>query len=270
MTTKTKNETFLGALIKDTKRYVYPAIAQKKVEYICPDCNKDLLLCRGMKIPPYFRHYADSQCTYYSKPTESQIHKDAKMLLKKLLEDKVPIRIKRELSCCDKNNGEYEIPELKPGYSIVLEHRFEFNGLKIADVAYINDKTKKEICIFEIFNTCRTRETARRGLWFELDAKNLVENVRNRIGESPLELDCVRLECCECYILRVKRLEEENRRIIEEEKRKYHSKSLIKTFIETGQLKYISKFLRCCYEPKKVSIPMFSEGFKVKIDHLIH
>ncbi len=273
MTTKTKNETFLGALIKDTKRYVYPAIAQKKVEYICPDCNKDLILCKGLKVPPYFRHNVDSQCTYYSKPTESQIHKDAKMLLKKLLDDKVPIRIKRHLSCCDENNGEFDIPELKPGYSIVLEHRFDYNGLKIADVAYINDKTKKIICIFEIFNTSRTRETSRSGLWFELDARNLIEKVKNSSNiKSLVELECARLECIKCCGPKLEKekreLEEQNKRNIEEQNRKFYYKSLVKTFIEAQKLKYISRLMKCC-DKKRVIIPNYLNEFKVDIDHVL-
>ena len=37
----------LGANNKQTREYVYPKIANKKDEYVCPDCNKDLILCQG-------------------------------------------------------------------------------------------------------------------------------------------------------------------------------------------------------------------------------
>lgn len=273
----TKNETFLGALIKDTGKYVYPAIAEKGLEYVCPDCTKDLLLCKGTKIAPYFRHYVEANCTYYSKPTESQIHKDAKMLLKKLLDDKVPIRINRDLTCCDENNGEFEIPELKSGYSIVLEHRFEFNGLKIADVAYINDTTKKIICIFEIFNTCRTRETSRPGLWFELNAKNLIERAKEfrENGETTLELDCIRLECLKCIESRLKYeaeiLEEQKKAELAKQKKLLYYKSLLKRHIESGKLEYVMKFLNCCLVEGYVEfdIPKFINGYHVEIDHVL-
>jgi hypothetical protein len=33
----------LGAINKVTSEYVYPKIANKKDEYICPDCNKESL-----------------------------------------------------------------------------------------------------------------------------------------------------------------------------------------------------------------------------------
>ncbi len=39
----------LGALNKVNGEYVYPKIANKKDAYICPECNKDLILCQGTK-----------------------------------------------------------------------------------------------------------------------------------------------------------------------------------------------------------------------------
>jgi competence CoiA-like predicted nuclease len=81
----------LGAINKITQEYVYPKIANKKDEYICPECNKELILVQGNVRVHHFRHKVDSinPCYHYSKPTESQIHKDAKMLMKTLLEKKL-------------------------------------------------------------------------------------------------------------------------------------------------------------------------------------
>ena len=69
----------LGAINKITGEYVYPKIANKKDEYVCPECNKELILCQGEVRVPYFRHKVDVNPCH---PTESQIHKNAKMLLK--------------------------------------------------------------------------------------------------------------------------------------------------------------------------------------------
>ena len=101
----------LGAINKQTGEYIYPKIANKKDEYICPDCNKDLILCKGEFIRPYFRHKVDSinPCHHYSNPTESQIHKDGKMLLKNLFEKKIPISLTRDCCSCKKME-ESEIP----------------------------------------------------------------------------------------------------------------------------------------------------------------
>ena len=37
----------LGAINKFTGEYIYPKIANKNDEYICPGCNKDLIICQG-------------------------------------------------------------------------------------------------------------------------------------------------------------------------------------------------------------------------------
>ena len=85
----------LGAMNKITGDYVSPNLANKKDEYLCPDCNKDLILCQGNIRIHHFRHKFDSvnPCNHYSHPSESQIHKDAKLLMKTLLDNKRCINI---------------------------------------------------------------------------------------------------------------------------------------------------------------------------------
>ena len=36
-----------GGINKETLHYILPDKATKSHEYICPDCNKDLILCKG-------------------------------------------------------------------------------------------------------------------------------------------------------------------------------------------------------------------------------
>jgi DNA-directed RNA polymerase subunit RPC12/RpoP len=50
----------LGAINKLTGEYVYPKIANKKDEYICPECNKDLILVQGDIRVHHCRHKVDS------------------------------------------------------------------------------------------------------------------------------------------------------------------------------------------------------------------
>lgn len=189
----------LGALNKITGEYVYPKIANKKDKYICSDCNKDLVFCQGKIKCHHFRHKADDRnkpCNYYDKPTEAQIHKDAKLLLKNLLERKIIISFTRLCMTC-KNSDEFEIPEITETSEIFLEYRFSFDdGLKIADVAYIdNDEI---VCIFEIYNTHRTSNENRPEPWFEIDAKTLI-NTANDISSNMLKISCVRqVDCDEC------------------------------------------------------------------------
>ena len=139
----------LGAIHKISGEYVYPKIANKKDEYICPECKKNLILCQGDIRVHYFRHKIDSlnPCHHYSNPSETQIHKHAKLLLKILLEKKTAISFIRYCNSCKKEEEEYEIPEITETTSkIILEYRFEYNGTKIADVAYLEDN--KILCIF--------------------------------------------------------------------------------------------------------------------------
>jgi len=185
----------LGAINKHTGEYIYPKIANKKDEYICPECNKDLILCQGEIRVHHFRHKIDNinPCHHYSNPTETQIHKDAKILLKNLLERKIPISLVRNCVCCKKND-EFEIPEISKTSIIELEYRFEYNGLKIADVAYIdNDEI---LCIFEICNTHKTCSENRPEPWFEINADSLIK-LANDNSLTLLQIPCIRCEKCD-------------------------------------------------------------------------
>jgi competence CoiA-like predicted nuclease len=188
----------LGAINKHTGEYIYPKIANKKDEYICPECNKDLILCQGEIRIHHFRHKVDSvnPCHHYSNPSETQLHKDAKILLKHLLERKNPISFIRNCCCCKKNE-EFEIPEISENSVIKLEYRFEYNGIKIADVAYIDDD--ELLCIFEICNTHKTCSENRPEPWFEIKAETLIK-IANDNSLTSLLIPCIRCEKCEVCI----------------------------------------------------------------------
>lgn len=185
----------LGAINKLTGEYVYPKIANKKDEYICPECNKDLILVRGEIRVHHFRHKVDSinPCHHYSKPTESQIHKDAKMLMKTLLENKTHIQFIRECLSC-KISCEINLPEITEGSTIILEHRFNYDDeLRIADVAHtLNGEIKG---IYEICHTHKTCSENRPEPWVEIDANSLLTLVNT--NNEPLIINCVR-KCKEC------------------------------------------------------------------------
>lgn len=195
----------LGAINKTTGEYVYPKIANKKDNYICPDCNKDLILCQGEIRIPYFRHKVDTinPCNHYNNPSESQIHKDAKLLLKYLLEKKTTLTFERKCVEC-KHNEEFEIPEITDTSTIQLEHRFEYGGLKIADVAYLDDN--EIFCIFEICNTHKTCSENRPEPWFEINAEELIR-MANNDDFTSLKIPCIRCEKCEeCVKLEISNL----------------------------------------------------------------
>jgi len=126
------------------------------------------------------------------------------MVMKSLLERKIPISFTR-ICCSCKKNEEYEIPEMTESSNIELEHRFEYNGTKIADVAYTDNGDI--FCIFEIYHTHKTRSENRPEPWFEIDAETLIK-LANKNSISHIKMPCVRCENCDdCIIekLEVKR-----------------------------------------------------------------
>jgi hypothetical protein len=188
----------LGAINKITNEYVYPKIGNKHDNYVCPDCKKDVILVQGKILRHHFRHKTDKvhPCKYYDKPNESQIHKDAKMLMKTLLENKTPIQFMRTCPSCKKCN-KIELPEITEDSTITLEHRFNYGDyFKIADVAHICDDEIE--AIYEICHTHHTSSEDRPEPWVEIDAKSLLTSVNT--NDEAMILTCIRKheECEEC------------------------------------------------------------------------
>jgi competence CoiA-like predicted nuclease len=76
----------MGAFRKGTLDYISPTNANKIEKYECPDCRKDVIFRKGSVRIPHFAHMKeDDPCHYVEKPSESQLHKDAKMLLQTTL-----------------------------------------------------------------------------------------------------------------------------------------------------------------------------------------
>jgi hypothetical protein len=113
--------------------------------------------------------------------------------MKTLLDKKIPVSFVRNCSCCKKNE-EFEIPETSEPSEIRLEHRFEYHGPKVADVAYIENG--EILCIFEICNTHKTSSENRPEPWFEIDAETLIR-IANDNCLSQIQIPCIRCEKCE-------------------------------------------------------------------------
>ena len=189
----------LGAINKKTNKYTHPTQANKKDEFICIDCGKDVIIRQGKIRVHHFAHFKeDLKCNFYNSPNESQIHKNAKLLLKYILENKIPLTIYNKCIKCNKLD-EYDIPEISEKSSIIIEYRFEYNGLKIADVAYIEDN--EILCIFEICNTHKTQTGDRPEPWFEINALKLIE-VFNNYDLQSIKLECIREKICDECIIR--------------------------------------------------------------------
>ena len=185
----------LGAINTRTTQYTHPSQANKSDDFICIDCGNDVFIRQGQIRVHHFAHCKeDVKCDFYSKPTETQIHKNAKLLLKYILENKIPLTIYDKCVKCNKKD-EYSIPEVSENSSIIIEYRFEYNGgVKIADLAYVEDD--EIVCIFEICNTHKTSSENRPEPWFEFDAITLIDNFNNSDLQS-IRLQCIRDKICD-------------------------------------------------------------------------
>jgi len=229
----------MGALNKTTKLYEYPKIASKENKYICPDCEKDVILRKGDIRIHHFAHFKDENpCNYYNNPGESQIHKDAKFLFKSLLENKKIIYFNRKCNKCSCCSDEFLIKDYTDKSIILNEYRFLFNDkYKIADVAYLEDNKLKYI--FEICYKHRTSSENRPEPWFEIDAESLIKDI-NTNSSDKISIKCIRNKTCEkCILMEVfrekikkenedkKKLEDlEKQRLLEIEKLRIEKRKL--------------------------------------------
>jgi len=224
----------IGAFIKGTDTYHTPDIATKINKYVCMDkeCKKEVIYCNNPKtnIKAYFRHKPGSNCTTYNEnPGESIKHKDAKQKLKLLLETET-IKIRRkcqhyknpnfsdvcEINCCKK--------KIKPSKNIKEEYRFNYNGIKHADLGYLDEDNKLKY-IFEIYQSSRTKEENRTGDWFEFKADDVLKNIE----ENNKLFHCVRYEVCKNCIKKTNEIEEKLKKQKEREaKRKEQETERIK------------------------------------------
>lgn len=201
----------LGAIKKLNDEYENVCNAKKENEYKCPECESDVILRKGTKNRIHFAHKKESNCKYYEHPSESEIHKEGKRVIKMLLE-KNELNIYKKCQKC----GEKEfikIPEYTKEKTVKLEHSFNYdmynegfiseNGvLRIADVAYLN-VDKEIIWICEILNTHKTDEGNRPEPWNEIDAKELLK--KDIKENEKVEIKCSREYTCEkCYEKRYK------------------------------------------------------------------
>jgi uncharacterized protein YkuJ len=182
----------ISGICIETNMYISPKYASKSCSYMCPECHKCIILCKGDVIKPYFKHKTDIQpCKYYNTQSESQTHKDAKEQIRYWLQNKYNINITRKCLCCSRIET-FEIPVIDEKSKIHVEYRFEYNGLKIADVCYLDED--EILCIFEIYHTHKTESMKRPGMWFELDATDVISH---DYADTNITLQCIRKEHCD-------------------------------------------------------------------------
>jgi hypothetical protein len=208
----------MGALIKNTLQYEHPLIASKTNQYVCPDCRKDVIFKKGEIRAYHFAHYKDENpCHYYNHPSESQIHKDAKLLLKRCLENSsISLCFTRICKHCQWIE---EIPIQKNECKAEIEYTFLFNeSSKSADVALLDTNGLKYI--FEICYKHKTKPEDRPEPWFEIDAEEFIKTINTSTDNNYINITCIRNYQCNPCLTEEKKRNEFYKKMFEERERR--------------------------------------------------
>jgi hypothetical protein len=208
----------MNGAIDTAGNYVLPTYANKGQEYTCPDshCRRKVFVRRGEVNRPHFCHYADEvPCRFYDGHGESAEHKNGKLILRNILEQKRDIRILRRCWNCP-STVDYVVPkditDIREEYPIGSNRRADV-GCKLSGGSML---------IFEVFHTSATWEANRSGTWFELKTQHIFDQYS---PTGPLVFQCsrsVRCESCEKEHIR----EAENARVLAEQRRKEYCMKL--------------------------------------------
>ena len=189
-----------GAFQKDTQQYVHPESADREKEFECMKCKRKVILRRGQINRAHFAHYKNKPaCNFYTRPSESDHHKDAKYKLASMLREGRSILIHwpcSNLECGRIGIDDFEtavpkragypnrnltvfdsvpVPRLCTGTTVKCEQNLgdyvmveyhDPHGKYVADVALLNGNTIKYI--FEIRHSHATTTDCRPEPWFEI------------------------------------------------------------------------------------------------------
>lgn len=186
-----------GAICSDTGIYTLPSEAIKNGIYICIECKDCVFVKQGEIRKHHFCHYPTSNCTYYTHTSESEIHKNAKMRIKSIFEQKCEVSFIRKCVTCN-SSEHFDIPSLDDTSRMELEYRFIINPYRhdmlecIADIVYINNE--EPLCMIEVYHSHNTSNTRRVEPWFEVNATDVLQT--NIVG-NMFQVTCIRKESCD-------------------------------------------------------------------------
>ena len=202
----------MGAIDTETGNHVYPAVALKGRNYKCPECQNPVIFRNGKIKAKHFAHAVNSNCTFYSHPNESQLHREAKRQMCVHLHNKRSLIIQRKCLTCPRMK-EYELSKFYTESCCAKEeHNFDYNNSKYsADVALVdNDKI---LLIIEILYTHQTEESRRPEPWVEVKAIDVIVQIND-----TRRIECMRAQKI-CESCEKNALEREQKRKKEEEQR---------------------------------------------------
>ena len=178
-------------------RIILPLIARKNpAQYKCPECKKEVILINGDIRRTHFRHKPNVNCGFYDHhPNETVLHNAAKTLLRELLIEKIPIKIRRECMICE-NTADFCIDYTNFGAAFI-EYSFDPTNKRLkADVAMLSFEDNA-LYLFEICHTNPTNPNTRPSNieWFEISALDVLKCFE----DNNYRLKCLRKkECGRC------------------------------------------------------------------------
>ena len=162
-----------GAIRIKTGIIESPFDALQRESYKCVECNGDVFLRRGEIRRPHFAHKSENNpCKNYErsgKNHESDKHRDAKYLIKNIIETKRSLNLIRKCNNCNLVES-YDVP-VNDVKNVELEQKVD-NGRADILVKFNNNS----YIIIEIVNTHYTEY--RTGVWFELYADMVINEYR--------------------------------------------------------------------------------------------
>ncbi len=168
-------------------RYVLASesVKDKTNNYKCIGCSKEMILCKGSIIKPYFRHKIDNVC-------ETDIHKHAKYRLWQLLNDKKDINI---ITSCNRCNSEI-IDRIKHNVNDKTMVEYRYDDVHFADVCTLNESSIK--CIYEIIVSHKT--DSRPEPWYEIKGSEILDSISVENTSIIHSFHCTRNRICQTCI----------------------------------------------------------------------
>ena len=187
--------------------HIVKGLTYPRPSMLCPNCNKDGILCWGEAMRLHLRHAVENGCSDYNPSGESLEHAKAKELLKTYLVNggKVLARSKCYLCKTMKSPNYF----MKNESEIVLEYKY--NGI-VFDLACVIGNT----VIFgaEICETHKTSTVSERSdvSWFEINASQIIAFLDSKDPPKHLYLsdlrDDVWTKCDNCQTAKTYTMDE--------------------------------------------------------------
>lgn len=150
--------------------YLKPEFAKKDINYICKFCSSEVILCKGEKVKPYWRHKLIKH-EHDIQNGNSCYHNYCVELLKRILESSKSIIFDEICGLCLKNMDSKKYHCV--GYKFIKEY-FLINHNGRADMCVLNEQDSIEF-IVEVLNLHKTKPNKRPEPWFEISCEKIQE-----------------------------------------------------------------------------------------------